>query len=125
VTEALTRWRKSLRAGGVVAFSEPCWLTDAPSDEARAQWADYPAMSDADGIADQVRAAGYEVVATRVLSDEAWKNYYTPLEARVEKLRPGADEELTNMLDATEAEIACWRAHRDEFGYLLTVARPV
>lgn len=125
VTEALTSWRKSLRKGGVVAFSEPCWLTDTPSEEACTQWADYPAMSDANGIAERVRAAGYEVVASRVLSNEAWENYYTPLEARIEKLRPGAEGDLAQVLDATEAEIACWRAHREEFGYLLTVARPV
>lgn len=125
VTEALTRWRKSLREGGVVAFSEPCWLTDSPSDEARAFWAEYPAISDGAGIAARVKAAGYEVIATRLLSDEAWENYYTPLEARIEKLRPGADAELAQVLDEAEAEIACWRAHRDEFGYLLTVARPL
>lgn len=63
-------------------------------------------------------------MATRVLSEEAWENYYTPLEARIEKLRPGTDHALAQVLDATEAEIACWRAHGDEFGYLLTVARP-
>ncbi|KKK63839.1 hypothetical protein LCGC14_2990240 [marine sediment metagenome] len=38
---------------------------------------------------------------------------------------PGAEGDLARVLDATEAEIACWRAHREEFGYLLTVARPV
>ncbi len=125
VTEALTRWRKSLREGGVVAFSEPCWLTDTPSDAARKHWDSYPAMSDGAGIAQRVEAAGYEVIATRLLSDEAWENYYTPLEARIERLRPGAEGPLAQVLDEAEAEIACWRAHRDEFGYLLTVARPV
>ena len=124
ITEALKRWRKALRPGGVVAFSEPVWLTDNPSEAARAQWQEYDAMSDAAGIAARVEAAGYEVLATRVLSDAAWENYYTPLEARIEKLRPGAEEPLAAVLDAAEAEIACWRTHRDEFGYQLTVARP-
>ena len=124
VTEALRSWRKALRPGGVVAFSEPVWLTDAPSEGAKAFWADYPAISDSAGITSRVEAAGYEVIATRILSDDAWENYYTPLEARIEKLRPGAEGELAKVLDADEAEIAGWRAHRGEFGYQLTVVRP-
>jgi trans-aconitate methyltransferase len=31
VSEALTAWRKSLRAGGVIAFSEPCWFSAGKS----------------------------------------------------------------------------------------------
>ena len=123
VTEALRNWRKSLRPGGVVVFSEPCWFTDTPSPQSVANWAEYPAMTDAAGIAAKVDAAGYEVIATRKLSDQAWEEYYAPLDARIAALRPGADAALTLVLDEAEAEAACWRAHRDEFGYLLTVAR--
>ncbi|MFD2738721.1 class I SAM-dependent methyltransferase [Sulfitobacter aestuarii] len=124
ITKALKNWRKTLTSGGMVAFSEPCWLTLDPSDEARQNWQDYPAMSDAAGIATRIAAAGYEVIATRQLSDAAWEAYYTPLEARISMLRPTADAALTEVLDAAEAEIACWRSHRDEFGYLLSLARP-
>ncbi len=124
VTEALRAWRRSLKPGGAVVFSEPCWFTDSPSATAEANWAEYPAMTDADGIAAQVAAAGYDVVATRRLSDTAWENYYAPLDARIASLRPDADVDLARVLDEAESEAARWRAHRDEFGYLLTVARP-
>ena len=124
VTEALRKWRKSLKPRGAVVFSEPCWFTDAPSPQSVGIWAAYPAMTDAVGIAERVAAAGYEVVATRKLSDQAWEDYYTPMNARIAVLRPGANMALTAVLDEAEAEAAAWRAHRDEFGYLLTVARP-
>jgi trans-aconitate methyltransferase len=124
VTEALRNWRKSLRSGGAVVFSEPCWFSDVRSAQAVQNWAAYPAMSDAAGIAAKVEAAGYEVVATRKLSDQAWEDYYGPLDARIAALRPGADVALTTVLDEADAEAACWRAHRDEFGYLLLVVRP-
>ncbi|SFE69834.1 SAM-dependent methyltransferase [Sulfitobacter brevis] len=124
ITEALKMWRKSLRAGGAVAFSEPCWFTDNPSSEAQAVWAEYPQMTNAAGIAQRVTDAGFGVVATRKLSDAAWEAYYGPLEARIAALRPQADAALQTVLGEAEAEAAAWRKHRDSFGYLLTVARP-
>ncbi|WP_299965528.1 class I SAM-dependent methyltransferase [uncultured Roseobacter sp.] len=124
VTEALSAWRKSLRPGGSIAFSEPCWFTDAPSDRMRAMWADYPAMTDAAGIDARVEAAGYRTLGTRRVSDAAWEAYYGPLDARIAALRPGADAALTQVLDEAEEEAACWRAHRREAGYLLSVVAP-
>ena len=109
----------------VVAFSEACWFTDQRPARAQAYFADeYPTMTDEAGVLDQVRAAGYEVLGTRRLQDAAWEAYLNPIEARVSMLRPGAEGALTEVLDEAEEEIAVWRAHRDSFGYLLTVARP-
>ena len=60
VTEGLTAWRRALVAGGVVAFSEPVLDTDAPK-AAREFWAEYPAVTDLNGIRARVEAAGFEV----------------------------------------------------------------
>ncbi|MCX7559526.1 class I SAM-dependent methyltransferase [Sulfitobacter sp. F26204] len=124
VTEALTGWRKSLTRNGVIAFSEICWFTDRPSPRARKLWSGYPAMTDAAGIQQRVEAAGYEVLDTRPLSDAAWEAYLTPLEIRIAALRKGADSALQKVLDEAAEEAACWREHRQEFGYLLSVVRP-
>jgi SAM-dependent methyltransferase len=124
VTEALKAWRKALRPGGMIAFSEPCWLTDAPSPRAAKLWAEYPPMSDAAGIAARVEAAGYEILGTRLLSDAAWEGYFTPIDGRIAGLRAGASPALQAVIEEAEEEAGCWRAHRDEFGYLLHVVRP-
>ncbi|KMW57524.1 hypothetical protein AIOL_002489 [Candidatus Rhodobacter oscarellae] len=81
-------------------------------------------MSTAKDIADRVAAAGYETVATRRVSDQAWEAYYDPIDARIALLRPGASEELAAVLDEAEREAALWRAHSHETGYLLSVVRP-
>ncbi|MGJ8617833.1 MAG: class I SAM-dependent methyltransferase, partial [Sulfitobacter sp.] len=125
VTEALTNWRRSLNPGGVVVFSEPCWFTDTPSPRSVKNWMGYPAMTNAAGITARVEAAGYEVIATRKLSDQAWENYYGPIDSRIEALRPGADAALLEVLDQAADEATVWRSHRDEFGYLLTIANPL
>ena len=125
VTEALTRWRKSIRPGGVIAFSEVCWFTDTPPERAKAFFAaEYPGMKEEAGVLEQVRAAGYEVLGTRRLEDAAWEAYFGPIEARIAMLQPDADATLAEVLDDAEEEIAVWRKHRDAFGYMLTVARP-
>lgn len=124
VTEALNGWRKALKPGGVVAFSEPCWFSDNPSPQAVQNFADYPGMTDEAGILARIDAAGYRVLGTRRLSDAAWEAFYGPLEARIAGLKVGADAELAEVLAGAEAEIATWRKYRSEFGYLLIVAQP-
>ena len=125
VTEALRGWRKALRPGGAIAFSEACWFTDTPGDAAREHWArEYPTMANETGVNAQIDAAGYEVLGQHRLSDVAWEAYLAPLDARIAMLRNGADAGLSAVLDEAEAEAALWRAHRQEFGYLLSVVRP-
>lgn len=125
VTEALSAWRKALNRGGAVAFTEACWFTDDRSARAQALWEQYPQMTDAAGIKARIAAAGYEVLETRPVPDSGWEAYFEPMEARIAMLRPNADAALMVEIELQEEEIACWRAHRDEFGYLLCVVRPV
>lgn len=125
VTEGLRHWRPALAKGGHVAFSEPCWFSAAPSDAARAFWeTEYPAITDAEGIDARVQAAGFETVAVRRVSDAAWEAYYRPLQARIDVLRPDADEALAAALDASQAEVDLWPKAKADSGYLLSVVRP-
>lgn len=124
IKQGLTAWRPCLSRGGHVAFTQPCFFVDHPSDAAHAFWDGHPTLGEA-GIRSAVMAAGYDVVATRRLSDAAWEAYYTPLDARIAVLRPGADKDLSAELDLARAEADGWRAVKDETGYLCVIARPV
>jgi SAM-dependent methyltransferase len=112
----------ALKPGGVLAFSEPCYFVAQPSEAAAGFWEGYPARQ-AEGIAAAVAAAGYQGLGVRALGDAAWDAYYGPMEARIARLRPGADAALGAMLDLCAQEAALWRQVRAETGYLLTVAR--
>lgn len=126
IADLLPQWRPALAGGGAIAFSEPCLFSDGPpSDVVKAMWDDYRRLTNAAGIAAQVRLAGFEVVATRKLSDVAWESYYRPMEARIAELRATADTRMHKALDEAEAEIAAWRANRADTGYLLSVVKPV
>lgn len=113
---------KALKPGGVVAFSEPCYFVETPSEHARAFWEGYGTRR-CDAILDAVVAQGYEVLGHRKISEEGWEAYYQPMEARIAKLRTGADDRLREMLDICAQEAHHWREVRAETGYLLVVAR--
>jgi hypothetical protein len=81
-------------------------------------------MSNEAGITQQIEDAGYVVLGQRRLSDAAWEAYYSPLDTRIAELRGWADAALNTVLDEATEEAACWRAHRDEYGYLISVVRP-
>ena len=124
VVQALQTWRGAVAKGGAIAFSQVCWFTDAPSDAAQAGWADYPEMTSEAGLLAQIEAAGYICLASRRLSDAAWENYYTPLDARIAALETTATGDLTEVLQEARDEAALWRTEREAFGYLLCVVRP-
>ncbi|WP_103333512.1 class I SAM-dependent methyltransferase [Pseudotabrizicola formosa] len=125
VSAALAAWRAHLTPQGAVAFSDCLWRTPRPAPAARAFWdRDYPGMMDVPGHIARIEAAGYRILGARWLGVAAWEAYYGPLSDRVAALRPGADAALTEVLDATQAEIELWRSHGGDYGYYLSVVRP-
>jgi SAM-dependent methyltransferase len=125
IEAALGAWRDRLAPGGAIAFSEPAFFTETPSEGARAFWAgEGVEIGTAATIAARIAAAGYATCAARPLGDVAWESYYRPLEDRIARLAPTADARLAAALEEARAEIAGWRAHRAETGYLLSVVRP-
>ena len=122
VEAGLSGWRDHLKPGGVVAFSEPVFKIDSPSARAAGFWGGTTVGRPGD-IAAAVDRAGFDALSWTYLDDAAWEAYYTPMEARIAKLRPDADASLTEMLDAGAEEAATWRACKDETGYALFVVR--
>lgn len=126
VTEGLSAWRSALKPGGAVAFSEPVLLDGPNPPEAIAFWeADYPRITDLQGIEKRVKDAGYRVVEKRFIIGQPWANYYGPMKQRLAALRAGAPSaELLPVLDIHDLEIAQWEAARDHIAYALLVVRP-
>ena len=125
VTEGLQDWRKVLKPGGAVAFSEPVLLNTPPSAGVRAFWEEYPQITDLDGIIARVTAAGYTVQAHRMIVGKPWADYYTPMQARIDMLRgQNPDAALIDALDESQREIDLWRAAQDDIAYALLVVTP-
>ncbi len=124
VDAALTSWRRLLRPGGALVFTDVGWTTPEPTDESRRFWAEgYPAMRDAAATAAAASAAGYDVVATYLLPEsDWWEEYYDPLAARIDGW-PGPDPETAAVLAGHRAEIDLRRDHPGDYGYTGFVLR--
>jgi SAM-dependent methyltransferase len=124
VPRALRQWRPLLRPGGRIALTEAVWLAPNPSAAARANFQDYPAMTDVAGTRAHFREAGYELLGDFVLPADAWWNYYAPLEARVANLQDvmAGDPDSLAVWREVRDEIDCYRRHGDDFGYAFFVA---
>ncbi|WP_341256947.1 MULTISPECIES: SAM-dependent methyltransferase [Gordonia] len=119
---ALRAWRPLLSERGVLVLTECEWLTDTPSDEARDFWAAYEGMRSTPGNVAAAWEAGYRVLATYVLPDTDWDEYYEPLAARIDSLR--ADGFDPDVLDAAAAEIGVRHRNSSDFGYTAYVLKP-
>jgi len=122
IERALAIWRRWLRPGGCVAFSDFVQWTGDLSKEARAFWAiEYPDMASEDAIRSRSEAAGYRVVSRFRMPKEAHDAYYVPLEARVAELAGCADTEVWKVLEDILKEIDVVRRFPDEAGYTFFV----
>jgi SAM-dependent methyltransferase len=122
---ALDAWRPLLKPRGLIVFSDVTWATDAPPEPAKTFWAgEYPAMTTTAGVERDIRAAGYNLVATHEAPGSDWQDYYQPLRQRLQNLRPEANEALAVVLDTMAQEIAIFDAQGDSYTSTFFIVRP-
>ena len=127
VREALGDWRRFLAPGGYIAFTEPCFLTDEPSEEVRQAWMnDYPAMGSIENTKKIIEETNYDNLGHFVIPDSAWwDEYYTPQEARLKVLRETYHDvpEKLKHIEETQAEIDMHRQYSRYYGYIFFVVQ--
>ena len=125
--KALEAWRPLLRPGGYLAVSEATWLRSARPDEIVAFWQqEYPDMLDVEGCLDLFPRAGYRVIGSFPLPEQAWwQDFYTPMLGRLDELgrRFNGDPVAEAVLDESRREIEVFRRYSAFSGYTFVVAR--
>jgi len=73
----LTEWKKFLKNGGYIAVTEACWLTDDRPAEIENFWLDaYPGIDTISNQVDQMKKAGYQLVANFILPENCWTEHF-------------------------------------------------
>mgnify|MGYP003879620369 CR=1 FL=1 len=122
VEKALKTWKPLLKANGFVVFSDMVWLTDEPSEDAVEHWkSDYPDIQTVGIRTKQIKKAGYELEQSFTLSERGWQNYYEPLQARLEQLKPLMKN--SQAIEDIQREIDISTSRFGEFGYQFFIAR--
>jgi SAM-dependent methyltransferase len=120
VERALRDWRRLLRPGGGLVFSDMVWRTEAPSDAVRAFWAsEYPDMTTPARRVEQARHAGYRVLTRFDMGQAALDAYYRPLEARLKAMAGAAIHQ--RVMEDLRAELSVYRDGKGQFGYEMFV----
>jgi len=124
VEKALETWRKHLKPGGKIAFSEVVWLTDEPSTQAKEYWEEaYPHMVGIHQMIGRIEALGFRVISATPLGRPSWEAFYDPIKKRAEQLR-GQGPVMDAVLAENDAEVAMFEACFGEYDYVVYLVEP-
>ena len=126
VDKALEYWRRFLRPGGYLCFSDAVWLTDDLPDEVRAYWAaGYPAMRTAEANNEAGVKAGWTPVGNFTIDAACWDAFYADAERHMDEIEPlyGSDPDGRVIIDMTRTEIRQYRQYPGLYGYEFHVFR--
>ncbi|MDV5169757.1 MerR family transcriptional regulator [Photobacterium rosenbergii] len=116
VNNALKQWRRLLKDEGVLVLSDLVWHSDNPSSERLAFWnKEYPDMTTVEERIKQAQAAGYQVLESFTLSDEAWQAYFLPLQQRVNELKESMAG--SQAIKDLQTELDIYHQGFEQFGY--------
>jgi SAM-dependent methyltransferase len=120
---ALAIWLPAVEKGGFAVVSELSWLRDqAPAAVREFFSSGYPDMRSIQQNLAAAEDAGYRVLATYTLPDEAWvEGYYDLLEPRAKALTDHPDSSVRDFAAKTVEEIEIFKSSEDSYGYVFYV----
>lgn len=125
LARGLKDFRRYLKPGGYLAFTEMCWFASEPPAEARSYFDDvYPDIRTADEVCRMAVTGGYKVIESFDLPDSAWwDDYYTPMLERMKelKLRNAGMAEAEAVYAECETEVEMFRRYSKSYGYVFFV----
>lgn len=124
VEQALKSWIPFIKDQGYLVISDLVWSVDNPSDVLRSFWQQaYPDMVTANQRIEQAKQAGYELIDSFPLSEQAWKAYYEPLQARIDVLAPVMPH--SKALADINKEIEILAKRQGEFDYQMLILQKI
>jgi SAM-dependent methyltransferase len=126
VEAGLKEWRRLLRDGGTLAFTEACWLRDERPAELERFWLEaYPDIRSIEETVERIERHGYSPTGHFVLPEsDWWESYYTPILEKLPALREKhkADGQALEVIGMTEREIDMYRRYAGWYGYVFFIA---
>lgn len=122
IENALSKWKPLLKEGGVLVFSDLVWLTDKPSKESIDHWkSDYSDIQTVETRKSQIGKAGYELEQTFTVSEQAWKDYYEPLQERLHEVAHAMKG--SQAINDIQNEVDLYKSRLGEFGYQFFICK--
>ena len=117
---ALTVWASAIEPGGFAVVSELSWLRERVPDPVREFFlSGYPDMQSVEQNVAAAQNAGYKVLTTYTLPDEAWvEGYYDIVGPRAKALLDHPDPGVRDFAAETVKEIETFERSEGSYGYV-------
>ena len=124
----LKEWRRFLKPGGYIAVTENTWFTEERPAEIEDFWQKaYPEIDTIPNKVAQMQKAGYLPVATYVLSESIWTDYYRwqtlRRESFLEKYKGNKTAEEFIKYQQYEAEL--YDKYKAYYGYVFYIGKKI
>ncbi|MCY1723299.1 class I SAM-dependent methyltransferase [Prolixibacteraceae bacterium Z1-6] len=125
----LREWRKYLKTNGYIAVSEASWFTEKRPSEIETFWMDaYPEIDTIPNKVQQLQNAGYIPVASFILPDNCWTEYFYEPQIQVQEdfLRAKAGNKMAEDFIANQRhETQLYYKYKAFYGYVFYIGKKV
>ncbi len=124
----LNEWRKFLKQGGYIAVTENTWFTEERPAEIQYFWQKaYPEIDTISNKVAQMQKAGYLPVATFVVPEKCWTDYYAQQpqmqESFLKKFK--GNESAKQFIAYQQYEMALFRKYKSYYGYVFYIGKRI
>ena len=124
--KCLSYWNSFLKKDGYVVVTCPSWITDERPDEIGEFWVD--AGSGLDTVGDNIttmQKCGYGFVASFVLPEKCWNDYFVPREAAGKALleKYARNQIVVDYLKEDKREVELYAKYKQHYGYVFYIGK--
>jgi ubiquinone/menaquinone biosynthesis C-methylase UbiE len=124
----LNEWRKFLKQGGYIAVTENTWFTEERPAEIQEFW--QKAYSEIDTIPNkvaQMQKAGYLPIATFVVPESCWTNYYSTMQLTHESFLKKyiGNKTAEEFVDYQRHEAELYYKYKAYYGYVFYIGKKI
>lgn len=122
----LNEWRKFLKPGGYIAVTENTWFSDERPAEIEAFWEKaYPEIDTIPNKVAQMQKAGYLPVATYMLPERIWTDYYAwQKQRRIAFLEQHKDNAFVkDFVAMMQYEAELYDKYKAYYGYMFYIGK--
>ncbi len=125
----LNEWRKFLKPGGYIAVTENTWFTEERPAEIQDFWQKaYPEIDTIPNKAAQMQKAGYLPVATFVVPETCWTDYYNVQHPKMQKSfleKYNGNKSAEAFINYQQYEAALYQKYKAYYGYVFYIGKRI
>ena len=125
----LNEWRKFLKQGGYIAVSENTWFTEERPAEIQEFWQEaYPEIDTIPNKVAQMQKAGYLPIATFVVPETCWTDYYYAQQPQMEESflkKYSGNKSAEELIRSERYEVELYRKYKAYYGYVFYIGKRI